>query len=207
MTTHFADHPHDNFFQHIFKQPEEAAGFLRAYLPARLRKIADWSTLEILPSAYVSQRLGKSHGDLLYRLRVADIETWIHIIVEHQSDISKVPMPYRCYGYIKQGWDAPPNHAPAPEKKPKSRRKKPSPTFPLPPVLTFLVHQGPARYSGPTSFRQLIASTGDPEADALLARFTPQFDILEALKLRFKRVPAGLREAVQSQPCRKVNKI
>jgi len=74
-----ADQPNDGFVKFVFTHPDEAIGFLRAYLPEPLPAICDWASLEILPSAYVSEKLGQSHGDILYRIRVADIETWIHI--------------------------------------------------------------------------------------------------------------------------------
>jgi len=69
-----ATHSHDGFFNFVFTHPEEAIGFLRAYLPTSFSAICDWTSLEIVPSSYVSQRLGKSHGDILYRIRVGEVE-------------------------------------------------------------------------------------------------------------------------------------
>ena len=173
-----ATHSHDGFFNFVFTHPEEAIGFLNAYLPEPLPGICDWGSLEILPTAFTSQRLGKSHGDILYRIRVGDVETWVHIIVEHQSSHSKVPMPYRCQKYMTQGWEAPSNHVTTSSTKTKPRRRKSGPTFPLPHVVAFLVHQGETPYTGPTSFRELLASTGNPDADDILARYSPQFEII-----------------------------
>ena len=44
--------------------PFHPSTFIIHPFPAPLRKIADWSTLEVLPSAYVSQRLGTAHWPL-----------------------------------------------------------------------------------------------------------------------------------------------
>ena len=58
--------PHDRLFRKVFSEPAEAAGLLRAYVPAWLADTLDWSSLSLMSDSYVDDDLRASESDLLY---------------------------------------------------------------------------------------------------------------------------------------------
>ena len=64
--------PHDHLFKRVFGAPAEAASFLQARLPPRLRRSLDWPTLKRHPASFVTPDLRGSASDLLFEVRYTD---------------------------------------------------------------------------------------------------------------------------------------
>ena len=77
--------PHDNLFRAVFGDPAEAAGLLRAHLPAAVANGVQWSTLSVEDSAFVAPDLSATESDLLYsiRRRPDGAPAWLYVLVEH----------------------------------------------------------------------------------------------------------------------------
>jgi hypothetical protein len=58
--------PHDKLFAIGFGDPINAAGLLRAQLPAELVSQIDWSTLKSESGSFVDPELRKTQSDLLF---------------------------------------------------------------------------------------------------------------------------------------------
>jgi hypothetical protein len=91
--------PHDGLFKFTFAQPEHAEGLLRTLLPSEALARMDMSTLEQLPGSFVEPALSDLESDLLYRVRIAEREALIMLLIEHQSRIYPM-MPYRLARYV-----------------------------------------------------------------------------------------------------------
>ena len=86
--------PHDRLFRKVFSEPAEAAGLLRAYVPAWLAGTLDWSSLTLMPDSYVDDELQASESDLLYAVEQrpdaaapgeARRSLRLYLLFEHQS--------------------------------------------------------------------------------------------------------------------------
>lgn len=58
--------PHDHLFKRVFGVPAEAAAFLKAWLPAPLRRSLRWSTLKRHSASFVDSTLRGAASDLLF---------------------------------------------------------------------------------------------------------------------------------------------
>ena len=96
--------PHDAFFKATFEEPSRAAELLRTVLPASLCATIDWTALSLEPSAFVDERLGKSHGDLLFSAPLGTGLVMIYVVLEHQSTNEPV-MSFRVLKYMVRVWD------------------------------------------------------------------------------------------------------
>ena len=60
--------PHDHLFKRVFGVPAEAASFLKAWLPAPLRRSLRWSTLKRHSASFVDSTLRGAASDLLFEI-------------------------------------------------------------------------------------------------------------------------------------------
>src|SRR5690606_3432040 len=97
--------PHDALFRYVFSQPEHAAGELQAVLPPALSARLDWSSLELLPSSFVDERLGERQADLLFSIGCDGRQSYVYVLLEHQST-SDTLMAVRVLRYLVRIWDA-----------------------------------------------------------------------------------------------------
>ncbi|WP_218813364.1 Rpn family recombination-promoting nuclease/putative transposase [Rickettsiella endosymbiont of Dermanyssus gallinae] len=108
--------PHDAIFRKFFSDIEIANSFFEAYLPEKIKKKCDFSTLKIEPGSFVDDDLSQHHSDILYSLKVAGHKGYVYINVEHQSTPKEL-MPIRMFRYklgiIKQHLDQGHKKAPA----------------------------------------------------------------------------------------------
>ena len=58
--------PHDHLFRTVFGEKAEAAGLLRAHLPAAVSRELVWSSLRWQSVSFIDDRLRDSESDLLY---------------------------------------------------------------------------------------------------------------------------------------------
>jgi predicted transposase/invertase (TIGR01784 family) len=151
-----ASQPHDAFARCMLSEPAHAAAFFQGHLPKDIVAAADWSTLALQPASFVRQNLQQSHTDLLYRVQVAGRDVLLHLLLEHQTSVDPL-MPLRLISYVVEVL----------------RHHAETHGLPLPPVLPFVLHQGPERWTVSTQFRDLFALPED--LAGLLGGFLPDF--------------------------------
>ncbi len=155
--TDLVAHPNDAFFKAIFSEPEHATAFFKSHLPAPIAARIDWSSLVVMPTSFVKSSLQQLHSDLLYSVDLGGHKTLLYLLFEHQSTVDPA-MPLRLLGYIGEILT----------------QQHKAHGLPLPPVLPFVLHQGPDSWNVSTSFEDLFELPDDVAADLL--PFLPKFD-------------------------------
>ena len=148
--------PHDSFFKKVFRNPEHAVGFFRGHLPPAVVRTADWKSLAHVPGSFVKTDFRQLHSDLLFSVNVGRREMLLYLLFEHLSEPDE-SMPLRLLSYILEILNA--HHA--------------RHGYPLPPVLPFVLNQGPERWNHPLCFEDLFAIPEEACGDLL--RFVPKF--------------------------------
>jgi len=77
--------PHDRLFREIWSDRDVAMDFLRNYLPEKILKLSDLSSLEICKDSFVEEDLKEYFSDLLYRMKLEKQEGYIYLLFEHKS--------------------------------------------------------------------------------------------------------------------------
>jgi len=91
--------PHDATFRQFLTQPEIARDFMDLHLPDELHAICDLSTLKLESGSFVEADLRQYFSDVLYSLKTACGEGYIHVLIEHQSSPDK-HMAFRLLRYV-----------------------------------------------------------------------------------------------------------
>ncbi|MDI9223616.1 Rpn family recombination-promoting nuclease/putative transposase [Serratia sp. PF2-63] len=77
--------PHDAAFKAFLTHPDTARDFIELHLPAELRAVCDLSTLKLESGSFVEESLRAYYSDVLYSLKTAAGDGYIHVLIEHQS--------------------------------------------------------------------------------------------------------------------------
>ena len=108
--------PHDAIFKKFFSDISVVNSFFQAYLPEKIKKKCDFSTLKIEPGSFIDDDLSQHHSDILYSLKIDGHKGYVYINVEHQSTPQEL-IPIRMFRYklgiIKQHLDQGHKKAPA----------------------------------------------------------------------------------------------
>lgn len=142
---------HDAIFKRSFGLPENAAGELRAVLPASLVAKIDLAALELVPGSFVDAALADRHTDLLFRTTLRSGKpALVHFLIEHQSEPHPL-MPLRLLVYMVRIWEA-------------YARETEEQRLPI--ILPIVVHHGDQGWTAPTRLRELIAGFDELGDDA-----------------------------------------
>jgi hypothetical protein len=147
---------HDAFFKDIFSQPEHAREFFQEHLPSDIVAQIDWPTLATLPSSFVQHDLHQTHSDLLFKVQASGRELLLYLLFEHQTTVDTT-MPLRILGYMQAIM----------------QRHLAQHGLPLPPVLGYVLHQGPDRWTVSTHFADLFDLP--PHLATSLGPYLPKF--------------------------------
>ncbi len=151
-----AAHPNDAYFKEVFSQPEYAAAFFRQHLPTDLAAGIAWDSLALMPSSFVKQDLQQIHSDLLFSAKIQGREALLYLLFEHQSTPDPL-MPLRLLGYLLEIF----------------QRHRQDHGLPLPPVVPFVLHQGPEAWSVSPHFEDLFNLP--PGLEQTLLPYLPKF--------------------------------
>ncbi|PDV98955.1 Rpn family recombination-promoting nuclease/putative transposase, partial [Candidatus Viridilinea mediisalina] len=145
--------PHDKFFKMALGQPEDAAQFLRHFLPAEVVEHLDLAHIQPVKDSFVDATLKEHFSDLLFAvpLRETDAQAFVCILFEHKSSVDHLT-PLQVLRYMVQSWDA------------MQRQQRP-----LAPILPIVVYHGTQRWTVATDFQALF------DLPAALQRYTPTF--------------------------------
>lgn len=148
--------PNDAYFKQVFSNPQRATLFFQTHLPAEIVARIDWTSLKTEAASFVKQTLQQTHSDLLYSVSMDGRTLKLYLLFEHQTTVDPT-MPLRVLSYVLEILQS----------------SLKSDGLPLPPVLPFILHQGPDRWTASPCFEDLFALSEDA-AEALLP-FLPKF--------------------------------
>ncbi len=77
--------PHDATFRLFLSNLETARDFMELHLPQELRTLCDLNTLHLESGSFVEDDLRPYYSDVLYSLQTLSGESYIHVLIEHQS--------------------------------------------------------------------------------------------------------------------------
>ena len=161
MSTHT---PHDALFRHVFSRKENAAGELRAVLPAALATRIDWSSLRLDEGRFVDPELAERQSDLLFAANIAGHEALVYLLLDHQSSVDSL-MPLRLLRYMLRIWDRWLSDHPDAKRIPV-----------IVPVVLYHGEPGAERWAGPRTMHALFDVDG-PVLD-LVRPLVPGFELL-----------------------------
>ena len=148
--------PNDAYFKQVFSDPLRATLFFQTHLAADLVTLINWSSLKLEPASFVKQSLQQTHSDLLFTVGFGERELKLYLLFEHQTTVDS-EMPLRLLGYVLEILLA----------------HQKTEGLPLPPVLPFVLHQGPERWTVSPCFEDMFDL---PEAQAsVLLPYLPKF--------------------------------
>jgi len=95
---------HDRLFRGTFSDPREAAAFLQRIVPGMLEHQIDWSTLSLVPTETVGEKLRGRSSDLVFSAKLRDARpAFIYVLLEHQSTEDRWMM-WRFLEYLVRFW-------------------------------------------------------------------------------------------------------
>ncbi len=148
--------PNDAYFKQVFSDPQRATLFFQTHLDAEVVALIDWPSLKLEPASFVKQTLQQTHSDLLFSVRLGEREMKLYLLFEHQTTVD-AEMPLRVLGYVLEILLA----------------HQKTHGLPLPPVLPFVLHQGPDRWTVSPCFEDMF-ELSDAHARVLLP-YLPKF--------------------------------
>jgi predicted transposase/invertase (TIGR01784 family) len=151
-----AHHPHDTFFKEVFSQPAQATAFFQSHLPSSIVQQIDWTSLAVRPGSFIKSNLQQLHSDLLFSVKLQGRESFLYLVFEHQSSVDPL-MPLRLLGYLTEILTS----------------HQQTRGLPLPPILPFVLHQGPETWTVSTHFEDLFALPDDLAVELL--PYLPKF--------------------------------
>lgn len=99
--------PHDRFIREIGSDPENAAGILENFLPAKIRRLVDMASIRVMKDSFVDRELRAYYSDLLYRLTLAEKPGYVYLLFEHKSYIKR-SVHLQVLKYMPRIWQAHP---------------------------------------------------------------------------------------------------
>lgn len=89
--------PHDKFFRSTMVDPRIAREFFEQNLPANIKEVIDFSTIQLEPESHIDDKLKQQITDLLYYAEFSGSPGYIYVLIEHQS----TPDPLMSFRLIK----------------------------------------------------------------------------------------------------------
>ena len=128
----------DRIFKDIFQKKEQFLEFLQMFLPDLVEKYSiTEESLVKERTEIISHTLRSSMIDVLYRIKTKDIDAFVFILLEHQTNKDYL-MPFRMLEYTVAIW----RHY-IDESKSIAKRK----SFKLPPVVPIVYYEGSGRWT------------------------------------------------------------
>ncbi|EAA7241732.1 Rpn family recombination-promoting nuclease/putative transposase [Salmonella enterica subsp. salamae] len=90
--------PHDLEFKTFLSTMETARDFITLHLPPALLQLCDLQTLQLESGSFIEEDLHPYYSDMLYSLKTACGDGYIHVLTEHQSSPDK-HMAFRLMRY------------------------------------------------------------------------------------------------------------
>jgi predicted transposase YdaD len=153
--------PHDTGYRLLFSHAKSIEDLIRGYVHDPWLQQLDFTTLEQIPSNYVSDTFEQRANDVVWRVKVNQVDwVYLYVMVEFQSsndnDMALRVMIYTglLWQHLKKNGQIPPGHR-------------------YPPVLPIVLYNGAERWTAPVELADLIVPT-----EGLLATFQPNMRYL-----------------------------
>ncbi len=107
--------PHDAYAKSVFRELPEARGFFCGYLPARVVRLFDWTSLRLESESFVKDDLAREFADLLFSIRLVGdrLDRRIRLLFEHKSR-PVASTPRQLHRYISRQMEETPSNRPLP---------------------------------------------------------------------------------------------
>jgi predicted transposase/invertase (TIGR01784 family) len=150
-------HEHDHRYRLLFARPQMIEALVREFVPEPWVESLDFSTLERVNASYVSEKLKRSEGDMVWKLRRRDrTPVYLYLLVEFQSRPDRF-MAVRIMAYVAALYlDL-------------IARGELAPGRRLPLVIPLVAYNGVRRWRSPLELSELIERF-DPAAEAYVPR-------------------------------------
>ncbi len=137
---------HDEVVHNFLSEKETAESLFKEYLPVKITKHIDFSSLEISKDSFVDKRLAKHFSDLLYKVRLDGMTAFIYLLIEHKSELDKLTG-FQLLRYIVKIWEL------------FLKQNKGAKT--LPPVIPIVLYHGKEKWDIDTTFASLVDAPTD----------------------------------------------
>ena len=170
--------PHDKLFKAGFRDPANAAAFLKDQIPPALADVIAWEDMRLEPGTFVDSQFRESESDLLFAAPVSGTGCFLYILFEHQR--AKDPwIALRLLRYMVRIWE--------------EFLKKHPQAAKLPAILPVVLAQNAETWQIPTRFADLL----DLPAGGALAGRVPDFlfPLIQLADIPFDKIvgtPAGI---------------
>ncbi len=154
---------HDESYKQLFSNAVMVQQLLEGFVPGEWLERLDFSSLEPVPSSFVSTDHRQRHSDVIWRLRSRTGERWLYIylLIEFQSR-PDVYMAVRIMTYIGLLYESLLKESP--------REDAPGEPGLLPAVLPLVIYNGRQRWARAQSLSELVEPLPDELVDVFEGR-------------------------------------
>lgn len=150
-------HEHDRSYRLLFAQPRMVEDLVREFVPEAWVERLDFSTLERVNASYVSKRMKRREGDMVWKLRRQDgAPVYVYVLLEFQSSVDRF-MAVRMMAYVAMLYQD------------LRARGELTADGLLPLVLPLVVYNGDKRWWAPRELSELIEQV-EPGAEVYVPR-------------------------------------
>lgn len=137
---------HDLGYKQLFAHPEMVRDLLSGFTPLECFRELDAGAFERVNASYVSEQFSERHGDMVWRVRLADHTIYVYLLLEFQSQAERW-MALRMQVYVGLLYQD------------LVKRRELSDRANLPPVLPVVFYNGKAPWSASAELSQLVADS------------------------------------------------
>jgi predicted transposase YdaD len=135
---------HDLGYKQLFAYPELVRDLLAGFTPFACFRDLGPSAFERINASYVSEQFSERHGDMVWRVRIADQVVYVYLLLEFQSHAERW-MALRIQVYVGLLYqDLVKRHELGPDSR-------------LPPVLPLVFYNGDSPWNASCELNQLVA--------------------------------------------------
>ena len=151
---------HDSSYKFLFSNPELVRDLVMGFIPDEWLQSLDYSTLEKIPSSYVSDDFKQREDDVVWRVKVGEDWVYLYLLIEFQSSVDKY-MALRMMVYVGLLYQD------------LIKRGEVLADGRLPPILPIVLYNGNQKWTATTNIADLI-----PEVSGMMSQFKPSLQYL-----------------------------
>ena len=146
---------HDSSYKFLFANPEFVRDLVMGFIPDDWLQSLDYSTLEKIPSSYVSDDFKQREDDVVWRVKVGEDWVYLYLLIEFQSSVDKY-MALRMMVYIGLLYQD------------LIKRGEVLANGQLPPILPIVLYNGSQKWTAATNIADLI-----PDVPGMVNHYKP----------------------------------
>jgi predicted transposase/invertase (TIGR01784 family) len=98
-----AINPHDKYFKSVFSNKNEAKDLISNVIDSSLSVMINYKTLNLENTSYITKELKESFSDLVFSVKMNELEIKITLLLEHKSYLPKYPH-IQLMNYMSNIW-------------------------------------------------------------------------------------------------------